>query len=132
MNAKEANKLTAAVWSALAYRLNNKSWTHYADAYLAENVAEEKAHRGCGLPSREWGLTVNEAARLFAVRQFAQLMTGDAKAPHVKYYLSMRRSLWTAAALWLNYRKDIRAAFKEAKVNPVEVAALDYAELIKV
>jgi len=130
MNAKEANKITAAVWAPLAYRLNNKSWSRYADAYLAENVAEEKAHRGNSIQPR--GLTVNEAARLFAVRMLAQLATGNAKAPHVKYFLSMRRSLWTAAALWLNYRKDIRAAFKDAKINPAEIAALDYAELIKV
>lgn len=130
MTPKHANKLTAAVWSALAYRLNNIRWTPYADLYLAENVAEEKAHRGSSTHPR--GLTVNEAARLFAVKGLAEHLTGATKPPRVRDYLSFRRSCFTAAALWLNYRKEIRAAFKEAKVNPAEVAALDYAELVKV
>ena len=129
MTRARANKITAAAWSQLAYVLDNKSWSRYASNYLAENVEEEKNHRGSGRFGG-WALTVNESARLFAVRQLAEYLTTK-KRPDLKSYLHCRRSIYTASSLVLNYRKEIRAAFKAAKVDLAEVCALDYAELVK-
>ena len=131
MNTTTANKLTARAWSSLGYALDNIKMTALGKLYLAENVAEEKNHRGWGLREGGWGLTVNESARLFAVRQLAEYLQPRAKFPRVRDYLSYRRSCYTAAALVLNYRKEIKAAFKQAGVLPAECLALDYAELVK-
>lgn len=124
----QALRLVSRAWDSIAPALDNLKMTRMGSTYLAENVAEEKDHRG--FRDGPYGLTVSQSAKLFAVRQLAEYLTG-AKPPKLRDFLSHRRSCYTAAALVANYRREIRAAFKSAKVDPRAVLPLDYAELVK-
>lgn len=128
---KTANKLTARAWDFLCPALDNIKMVPLGKTYLAENIAEEKNHRGFGLREGGWGLTVAESARLFAVKQLAEYLQPGAKLPRVKDYLHYRHSCYIAAAMVLNYRREIKRAFKESGVDVAAVLALDYAELVK-
>lgn len=125
----QTNKKIANAWLEIAEVLDNTSWHAYGAKYLAENVAEEKEHRGFCSGRNDYALTVAQSARLFAVRQIAELLISPKNAPKMVNYLSSRKSCFTAYALVLNYGPSLRKALKG--FDPAELAALDYAELVK-
>lgn len=129
MNTKNQQiKLVNAAWAQIAYVLNNISWHAYGDKYLAENVAEEKGHRGFCAGRNDYGLTVAQSAKLFAVRQIAEYLNGG-KLPEIRDYIACRKSVYTAASLVENYRDKLSAALADYDLN--EIIALDYAKLVK-
>jgi hypothetical protein len=140
MTKQQANTLISKVWSEVEHALNNITHRNYGADYFRENIAEEKSHRGCGLPARDWGLSVPQAARLFAVVQLAEMLVGKNRAEivsDVKNYLGSRKSIWTAASLVANYRAEIETAFAlGGAATHTEafdaILAMDYAELVKV
>lgn len=140
MKTKQIKKLIGVqisnrAWDFIAPSLDNISWHSYGKNYLAENLAEEKAHRGCGLPPRpRWGISVHDAARLFATQQLLECVLCNPlrSAPGIASYLSCRKSVFTAASLYANYPQTILDAFAASGANLQELHALDYAELVKI
>lgn len=129
MNKKQQIQLIARAFVALDV-LNNKVMAPLRDRYFAENREEEKGHRNFCPAGVRCGLSVNDAARLFAVRQIAQFMAGE-KAPEPSDWLHVRKSYLTACALVAEYRADIEKSWAEFGIAVSDVLALDYAELNK-
>jgi hypothetical protein len=125
MNAK-TKKLISEAYSAL-YVLNNITWTPYRDRLFELCRDEEKQHRGHG--DRSWGATINDCARMFAVRDVVSYLIGESKAPTAKDYLSYKKSCFMAASLVENYRAEITKALEGHDLKAI--AALDYVEIIK-
>jgi len=131
MNKKDTMTEVSLAWAELSNTLDNIKMIPLARNYFDENRAEEKGHRQWCAGRKDFGLTVDDTARLFCVTQLAEFLTRSRKVPHARDYLSFRHSLYTAAALVANYRKEIRKAFKAAGVDPRNAAKFDYAELVK-
>jgi len=113
----------------LAYVLNNQTWSALWDNYLKENVDEEKKHDNYRSDGISRGITIREAGKLFAVKQIVEYLEG-AKAPDVKAYLNMRKSVFTAYALAMNYTKQINEALEGIDLDIIRQA--DYCKLIEV
>jgi hypothetical protein len=127
-NKKQTVKTISAAWAAISGVLATKDWGRTGEKYLAENIAEERGHRGFCAGRGDYALSVPQAARLFAVSQIAKQLTGE-PLPGLRNYLTCRKSTFTAAALVLNYGVELRAAL--APFDPMELATLDYAVLIQ-
>jgi hypothetical protein len=115
------------------YVLNNISWTSYREKLLRLSIEEEKSHRGFGSDFAKYhpdAVSVNDAARIMAVRWIAWYLTRADKAPSVKSWLSIKPSCLLAASLVANYRKQIRKTWRGLPV--AELAALDYCEFVRV
>ncbi len=123
-------KLIAEAFARLDV-LNNQRMTSYRERLLAECVGEEKEHRGHDFSRFHTSdsVSVHTAAKLFVVHRIAQYLKGD-KLPKVRDYLHIQRSCFFAAALVVEYRKEIRRAWKGLSI--AELAALDYCEFVKV
>lgn len=123
--------MIAKAWSSIEHALDYSDHHGYARNYLAENTAEERGHRGWG-PNydshHDSFVTVPKAAKLFAVKQIADYLSGE-KLPELRDYLHFRKSCYTAAALVLEHGDKLRAALKDFDL--AELKALDYAELVK-
>jgi len=112
----------------LACELDNLKWNKIYTDYLKENIQEEKNHDNFRHESIKRGLTITEAGKLFAVQQIAEYLNGD-KMPDVSGYLHIRKSVFTAYAIFANYRKEIEKAFQG--LNWQEVLKMDYCFLIE-
>ena len=96
--------------------------------YFQQNVEEEKGHRRFGSGFGANGITRNQAAKLFCVRQIAQYLNGD-PAPKTDDIFSLRLSIYYAYALAARYPEQITAALEPFDLQAL--LALDYAELNK-
>ncbi len=123
---KQKIQLVENAFSAL-YVLDNISWSHYREQLFQAALEGEKQHRGSnfGHPN---AASATVCAKMFAVRWLAGHLTKSDKMPKVKDFLSVRRECYIAAALVLNYRKEIRKALKPYDLN--ELAAFDYVEFV--
>lgn len=128
MTKKEALTLINKAWTELDYALQNIHWGNYGKEYLQLNIEEEKGHDRMRPDHIQRGLTIREAAKLFAVNQVADYLLGERKL-EVKDYLNCRKSCFFAYALAANYEKEIREAWRNIDIK--ELCKLDYAELVK-
>lgn len=117
-------KLITDAYSAL-YSLNNISWTPYRDRLFDLCVEEEREHRGS---RNDQKASVPDSARMLVVRDIAAYLTRADKIPSVKGFISYKRSCYMAASLVLNYRKEIRKAWRGFDLKAI--AALDYCKII--
>lgn len=121
----------AKAWGEIEHVLDYSDHHSYGRLYLVENILEERSHRGFGpnySSHHDPFVTVARAAKLFAVKQIADYLTGE-KMPELKDYLHFRKSCYTAAALVLEYGDKLRDALKDFDL--AELKALDYSELVK-
>ena len=124
---KEALKLLNEAHGKLANALNFISWMHYYDNYFNENLAEEKRHLQGKPESCYHGLSAYDGAKLFSVTQIVKFMLGE-KQPKLKWFLSHRKSIFTACALVLNYRKEIKKALKKLPLENIK--NIDYVFMV--
>lgn len=73
--------------------------------------------------------SVNEAARLFAVKRVAEYMQGE-KFPSGKDYLHIQKSCFYAAGIVDEYRQIVEKAWKDFDI--AKLAELDYTAIVKV
>lgn len=125
---KKPMKVIKDVSDKLAYALDNIKWGQMYTAYLNENRDEEKRHDRRRPASVPRGLSIMDAARLFAVQQIVNYYTGE-KAPDLAGYTHMRHSVFSAYSLVAQYHDEIGVAL--AGVDLDAIKALDYAELQK-
>ena len=122
------NKQVKDASDKLAYTLDNIKWGSMYTTYLNENKDEEKRHDRCRPASVPRGMSIMDAARLFAVQQIIEYYQGKA-APDQAGYSYMRHSVFTAYSLVAQYRTEIGEAL--AGVDLAAIMALDYAKLQK-
>lgn len=130
MNKKQQIKLIKETWNKIDYCLSSISWGQYGKEYLQLNIREEKSHDNFrGDNSR--GISIVTAAKLFAVKQIIEILSGQDKfKPTTKEYLHLRKSIYFAWALIENYGDKLKEALKN--VNFDDVLSLDYCKLIEV
>lgn len=96
------------------------------DALLDILTADEKHHRqGRGRA----GISINDAAKLFAVRWIAEYMKHPHRRPALKDYMVMRPGVFLAASLVENFEQEIRVAWMGIDIDAL--LALDYAKLME-
>ena len=122
------NKQVKDASDKLAYTLDNIKWGQMYTTYLNENKEEEKRHDRCRPASVPRGMSIMDAARLFAVQQIIEYYQGKA-APDLAGYTYMRKTVFTAYSLVAQYRNEIGAALVGVDLDAIK--ALDYAELQK-
>ncbi len=132
MTTKETIKLANKAFDALE-PLNNISWNSYREKLFKACVAEEKDHRGFMGSFRESHTSdtasVNDAARLFAVKRVAEYLNGE-RMPFGKDFLHIQPSCFVAAGLVDEYGDKIRAYWSEFDIKTL--AELDYCVIVKV
>jgi len=124
-DANAALRIIRAVFVQLS-SLNDIGWNNYRDQ-LAKQIRDEEKQ----VERTDDTLSRRERIMFYTVWRMAQFLTKSAPLPHVRDYLSTRKSLYTTAALVLNYRNRIEAAFTNAKADPEALALLDFAALNK-
>lgn len=131
MNTKETIKLAKDAFYASP--LENIGWTNYREKLLQLCRSEEKDHRGFMNGFRESHTSdtasVNEAARLFAVKRVAEYMQGE-KFPSGKDYLHIQKSCFFAAGIVDEYREIVAKAWADFDI--AKLAALDYTAIVKI
>lgn len=127
---RESIKLANAVWSRLNYCLNNQTHYNYGDRLMKLATDDEKRHRN-GFPSALFNASVADCARHILVSTFGKLLTGyqGTRMPAVADFIRIREDWFLTASLIQNYRKEIKACFKD-KAELQACAELDYAALV--
>ena len=120
-------KLIDNAWREINYYLRNVSWGGYGNTYWEMNRKEEKDHDKMRPEGISRGISVNQAAKLFAAQQIAKYLLGD-KPLDIKSYLYCRKSLYYAASLVENYREGLEKALKDIDLQ--ELVKIDYCKLI--
>lgn len=98
--------------------------------YFAQNITEERGHRRfCpdGLPRD--GMTVAQAARLFAVQSIFRALNGE-NAPPLKDFFHVRRSWFMAHAIAAEFKEILKATTPLLLINRKAILDLDYVELM--
>ena len=123
LSPKQCKELVKKVSYCLARALDNISWSAYYSNYEKENIKEEKAHIDFKPDGIVSGMTITEGGRFFAVKQIIDYLEG-AKAPSIEYYISMRKTVFSAYSLVANYKERI---LKELEgVNYKEILKINY------
>lgn len=112
----------------------DSSWRNYANELFELCQSEEKEHRGC-LPEftrchTSDTITVNQAAKLFAVKRVAEYLLPGAKPLLPRDYLHCQKSAFLAAGMADEFRDKIMEAWKPFDL--VELDSLSYTEFVKV
>lgn len=130
MTKKEKNRIKKLINQAnseIQYILNNKTWTQYGKELVKLCLDEEKHHGRMRPDYIKRGLTLSEAAKLFAVRRIVECLLGY--IPDAASYHSMQKSIFLAYSLVCQYRGELTLAL--TPLGLIELSELDYAELQK-
>lgn len=131
MDSKEKRKalnLIKAAYGAL-HGLDSITFTPYRTRLLEMCKEEERLHRsGSFWEGRRWGLSVPDAARLFAVKRIAEALAGE--LPNVADVIKLQPSVFYAASIALTYPNEVRTAWAKHGIDAVALRLLDYAELV--
>lgn len=124
-------KLINEAFDALRWAFDHCSPNH-AEKLLAMCNEEERGHRGFMPDFTKYHtpdtISVNQAAKLFAVKRVAEYMQGE-KFPTGKDYLHCQKSCFYAAGMVDEFRNEILAAWQ--KFNYLELVAIDYTDFVK-
>lgn len=133
MNTKETIKLARLAYDKLE-PLNHISWSSYREKLFKMCVAEEKDHRGFVGGFRESHTadtaSVQDAARLFAVKRVAEYLLKPEDMPKGKDFLHIQPSCFQAAGLVDEYRDTILKLWIDLDIT--QLASLDYCAIVKV
>lgn len=126
---KEFNKLISSLWSRINQNIDNLSWEHYATELYKLNYQESKEHDNFRERSIKRGITINEEAKYFSVLRLLQYSFNfEGYKPDVKDYLSVKKSLFYAYAIALNYTEKIKKDITEEEAK--KVCSVSYTALI--
>ena len=101
--------------------LNNISWNSYREDIYKLEKQYEKSHRNyCN--GKKFNFSVDIASKLFTVQHIASALMGTRH--DIKSYLFIKKSIFLAESLVINYEEKIREALKDFNIN--ELASLDY------
>ncbi len=117
---KQTLKAVNKAWTEFAYVLDTCGWGRDGVNYLKLNVAEEKDHDRYRGDSIGRGITITEAAKLFAVKQLVEYLTESEKAPDPKGYNHMRKTVFMAYGLVSDYTKQLMGALAKLTAEEVE------------
>lgn len=105
-------------------------FTNYGRTLIRMCEAEERDYRkGWRDQGQRRGISVKTAAKLFAVKYIADRMCGGSQYT-IRDVLHIRAAAIYGAAVAIECEEQIAAAWKEAGINPADLTALDYAELV--
>lgn len=112
----------------------DSSWTNYAQELFELCQKEERGHRGF-LPDfakchTADTITVNQAAKLFAVKRVAEYLLPDTKPLQPRDYLHFNKSAFLAAGMADEFKDKITEVWQTFDLK--ELASLDYTEFVTI
>ena len=132
MNTKEKNqaiKLINTAWERIYYCISTKKSEFVISEYLRLNIQEEKKHDHYRPEGTTRGLTVNQAGKLFAVKQIVEYIWTGGQSPDVKYYIDLRQSCFMAYSLAMQFEEYLIKALDGISLE--SIMALDYVSLME-
>lgn len=123
MKHKDIIKLINDAYSKLQI-LNNIDWTPYREEIYKLEKQYERNHRNwCN--GREFDFSVDIASKLFVVQHIASALKGTRHS--IKSYIYLKKSIFFAESLVLNYEDKIKEALKDFDLN--QLCELSYSIL---
>lgn len=128
-------QLLKVISNCLAYKLDNIKCEAIYTNYLKDNIKDERNHLRMKPEHVRHGLTANEGGVLFAVKhiieffQYKNYGLKEVYIPKIEDYLSVRKTIFTAYSIVLNYNKEIKKALKN--IDYSEVLKMDYCDLVQ-
>ena len=127
---KQNLKLVTEAFAALSYAFDSKN-QNYAELALKQSIAEEKSHRGWGPDFATYhpnAASIKQCAKMFVVQRVAQYLSGE-RLPEIKDYFHTQQSAFMCAAMALEFRQEILAAW--TKFDYSAMRELDYVQFVK-
>ena len=109
MTYKDTIKMINDAYSSLRI-LNNIDWKAYRDEIYKLEKQYEKNHRQY-CDGRQYDFSVDIASKLFVVQHIASALTGVRH--DIKSYLFLKKSIFLAESLVINYEDKIKEALKD-------------------
>lgn len=120
MTLKDAIKMINEAYSSLRI-LNNIDWNGYRDEIYKLERQYEKNHRKW-TNGRQYDFSIDIASKLFVVQHIASALKGTRH--DIKSYLFLKKSIFLAESLVMNYEDKIKKALKDFDLD--ELCKLDY------
>ncbi len=120
MTYKDIIKMINDAYSSLRI-LNNIDWKAYRDEIYKLERQYEKNHRQY-CDGRQYDFSVDIASKLFVVQHIASALKGTRH--DIKSYLFLKKSIFLAESLVINYEDKIKEALKDFDLN--KLCNLDY------
>jgi len=120
MTYKDIIKMINDAYSSLRI-LNNIDWKAYRDEIYKLERQYEKNHRQY-CDGRKYDFSVDIASKLFVVQHIASALKGTRH--DIKSYLFLKKSIFLAESLVINYEDKIKEALKDFDLN--KLCNLDY------
>lgn len=130
MITRKQDEALKSVWRVISSAIESQAnGERILKEYFAQNITEERNHRHFrpdGLPRD--GMTVTQAARLFAVQSIIRAFKGE-KTPRIADFFHVRRSWYMAHAIAAEFKERLRVM--ESFSGLKYILDLDYVELMK-
>lgn len=120
MTYKDTIKMINDAYSSLRI-LNNIDWKAYRDEIYKLERQYEKNHRQY-CDGRQYDFSVDIASKLFVVQHIASALKGTRH--DIKSYLFLKKSIFLAESLVINYEDKIKEALKDFDLD--KLCNLDY------
>lgn len=120
MTLKDAIKMINEAYSSLRI-LNNIDWNGYRDEIYKLERQYEKNHRKW-TNGRQYDFSIDIASKLFVVQHIASALKGTRH--DIKSYLFLKKSIFLAESLVMNYEDKIKEALKDFDLD--KLCNLDY------
>lgn len=120
MTYKDTIKMINDAYSSLRI-LNNIDWKAYRDEIYKLERQYEKNHRQY-CDGRQYDFSVDIASKLFVVQHIASALKGTRH--DIKSYLFLKKSIFLAESLVINYEDKIKEALKDFNLD--KLCNLDY------
>ena len=120
MTYKDTIKMINDAYSSLRV-LNNIDWKAYRDEIYKLERQYEKNHRQY-CDGRQYDFSVDIASKLFVVQHIASALKGTRH--DIKSYLFLKKSIFLAESLVINYENKIKEALKDFDLD--KLCNLDY------
>jgi len=121
-------KLINDAWRRMSNVFSTVGCGIYGKIYLDLNLQEERKHDRFRPATIKRGISVNQAARFFAVKRIAEYMNGR-KKPDVGEFIFVLTSAYYAFSLVKQYKKELKKALK--KIDLDEILKMDYCKLVE-
>lgn len=120
MTLKDTIKMINEAYNSLRV-LNNIDWKAYRDEIYKLERQYEKNHRQY-CDGRQYDFSIDIASKLFVVQHIASALKGTRH--DIKSYLFLKKSIFLAESLVINYEDKIKEALKDFDLN--KLCNLDY------
>lgn len=120
MTLKDTIKMINEAYSSLRV-LNNIDWKAYRDEIYKLERQYEKNHRNW-TNGRQYDFSIDIASKLFVVQHIASALKGTRH--DIKSYLFLKKSIFLAESLVINYEDKIKEALKDFDLD--KLCNLDY------